>query len=46
MAINVLYIDRVEDNAFSLYDFYGHALAQQSLPRGHENGHADRHTRI
>ena len=25
-----------KNNAFSLYDLYGHALAQEPLPRGHE----------
>ena len=29
----MLYIDIVEDNAFSLYDVYGYALAQEPLPR-------------
>ena len=24
------------NNAFSLYDLYGHALAQEPCPRGHE----------
>ena len=33
---NVLYIDRAEDNAFSLYDYYGHALAKEPCPEGHE----------
>ena len=28
----MLYIDRVEDNAVSLYELYGHALAQETLP--------------
>ena len=28
ITINVLYIDRVEDHAFSLYDLYGHTPAQ------------------
>ena len=32
----MLFIDRVEDNAFSLYDWYDHALAQEPLPRGDE----------
>ena len=27
-------IDRVEDKAFSLYDLYGHALAQEPLQWG------------
>ena len=34
IAINVLYIDKVEDDAFSLYDLYGQALAQEPIPRG------------
>ena len=34
IAINVLYINRVEDNAFLLYDLYRHTLAQEPLPRG------------
>ena len=37
MAVNVLYIDRVEDNAFFQYDLYGHALAQKLLPWGSKN---------
>ena len=28
--------DFERNNAFSLYDLYGHALAQVPLPRGHE----------
>ena len=32
----MLYIDRVEDNALSLYDSYGQAIAQEPLPRGNE----------
>ena len=37
IAINVLYIDRIEENAFSQYDFYSHALAQEPLLRGSYN---------
>ena len=36
VTINVLYIDSVEDKTFSLYGFQGQALAQETLPRGHE----------
>ena len=32
----MLYIDRVEDNALTLYDSYGQAIAQEPLPRGNE----------
>ena len=32
----MLCIDRVEDNALSLYDSYGQAIAQEPLPRGNE----------
>ena len=32
----MLYKNRVEENAFSLYDFNGHVLAQERLLRGHE----------
>ena len=28
--------DRVEDNAFSLYDLHNHALEKKPWPRGHE----------
>ena len=28
--------DYQRNNAFSLYDLYGHTVAQESLPRGHE----------
>ena len=28
--------DLKKNNAFTLYDLYGHALAQEPLPRGHE----------
>ena len=28
--------DFQRNNAFSLYDLYGHALAQEPCPRGHE----------
>ena len=28
--------DFLRNNAFSLYYFYGHTLAQEPLPRGHE----------
>ena len=31
-----MYIDRVEDNTYSLYDLYGHALTSESQPWGHE----------
>ena len=27
-----MYIDRVEDNTYSLYDLYGHALTLEPLP--------------
>ena len=37
MAINVLYIDRVEDNKYSLYDIYDHALTSQPLYLGSWN---------
>ena len=36
MAINVMYNVKVEDNVDSLYDLYGHALAQEPCPGGHE----------
>ena len=35
-AINVLYIERVEDNTYSLNYLYGRALTTEPLPRGHE----------
>ena len=31
-----VYIDRVEDNALSLNDSYGQAIAQEPPPRGNE----------
>ena len=37
MDINVLYINEVEDNAFSLYDLYGHTFTQETLPWGSSN---------
>ena len=39
MAINVLFINTVlvVDNAYSLYDFYDHALAQEILLQGSWN---------
>ena len=33
----MLYIDRVEDNTYSLYDLYGHALTLEPLPQGSWN---------
>ena len=30
IAINLLYTDRVEDNAYSLYDLHGHTQAQEA----------------
>ena len=32
--MNVLYIERVRDNTYSLCDLYGHTLTSE--PRGHE----------
>ena len=36
MTMNVLYIDKVEEKHINYNDFYGHAPAQEPLPRGHE----------
>ena len=36
IAINVLCIERVADNAFSVYDWYCHAIAHKPLFGGHD----------
>ena len=31
--MNVLYIDMIEDNAISLYEWYAHAVSQEPMPQ-------------
>ena len=33
IEMSLLYIDRIKDNACSLFHLYGHALAEQPLSR-------------